>query len=182
MYEIYVSEGRSETRWQPRPPDPELEAEMLRRLMVRMGAEESRAKTMIAAEGQKEERARLKPAADGVGRLELQEAFDRAWRRVGLALDRVGFTVEDRDRSQGLYFVRYVDPEADSAKKDDKGIMSKLMFWKGGKSDPTQNMQFRIYVKGEGDVSGVQVLTREGGIDKTDTSKKILGLLYEQLK
>lgn len=182
MYEIYVSEGRSETRWQPRPPDPELEAEMLRRLMVRMGAEESRAKTMIAAEGQKEERARLKPAADGVGRLELQEAFDRAWRRVGLALDRVGFTVEDRDRSQGLYFVRYVDPEADAAKKEDKGIMSKLMFWKGGKSDPTQNMQFRIYVKGEGDVSGVQVLTREGGIDKTDTSKKILGLLYEQLK
>ncbi|OHC70127.1 MAG: hypothetical protein A2045_16590 [Rhodocyclales bacterium GWA2_65_20] len=181
MYEVYVDEGKSETRWQPRPADPELEAEMLRRLMVRMGAEEAHAKTQVAAGGKLEERAKLKPAADGVGRLELQEAFDRAWRRVGLALDRVGFTVEDRDRSEGLYFVRYVDPEADSSKKQDKGFMSKLMFWKG-KPDPTRNMQYRIYVKGEGDASAVQVLTREGGVDKSDTSKKILGLLYEQLK
>ncbi|CAG0996966.1 hypothetical protein RHDC4_02902 [Rhodocyclaceae bacterium] len=183
LYEIYTNEGKSDTRWQPRPADPELEAEMLRRLMVRMGAEETRAKTMVAAAAvQKEERAKLKPAADGVGSLELQEAFDRAWRRVGLALDRVGFTVEDRDRSQGLYFVRYVDPELDVGKKEEKGFVSKLMFWKSAKSDPMLNSQFRIYVKGEAGSSSVQVLTREGGVDKSDTSKKILGLLYEQLK
>lgn len=183
LYEIYTNEGKSDTRWQPRPADPELEAEMLRRLMVRMGAEETRAKTMVAAAAvQREERAKLKPAADGVGSLELQEAFDRAWRRVGLALDRVGFTVEDRDRSQGLYFVRYVDPELDVGKKEEKGFVSKLMFWKSAKSDPMLNSQFRIYVKGEAGSSSVQVLTREGGVDKSDTSKKILGLLYEQLK
>ncbi len=181
MYEVYISEGKSETRWQPRTPDPELEAEMLRRLMVRLGVEEAQAKTMVASGGAKDERAKLKPAVDGLGVLELQEAFDRAWRRVGLALDRVGFTVEDRDRAQGLYFVRYVDPEADTTKKDDKGFMSKLMFWKG-KPDPTQNMQFRVYVKGGETSSSVHVLTREGGVDKSDTSKKILGLLYEQLK
>ena len=105
MYEIYTNEGRSDTKWQPRPADPELEAEMLRRLMVRLGVEESRAKTMVAAE-QRQDRAKLSRATDGAGALLLEEAFDRAWRRVGLALDRVGFTVEDRDRSQGLYFVR----------------------------------------------------------------------------
>lgn len=182
LYEIYTTEGKTETRWQPRPADPELEAEMLGRLMVRMGVEDTRAKTLLASGGAKDERARLKPAADGAGTLELQEAFDRAWRRVGLALDRVGFTVEDRDRSQGLYFVRYVDPEADAGKKDDKGFMSKLMFWKSGKSDPLANAQYRIFVKGDGESSTVQVLTREGGIDKADSSKKILGLLYEQLK
>jgi outer membrane protein assembly factor BamC len=182
LYEIYTTEGKTETKWQPRPADPELEAEMLGRLMVRMGIEDTRAKTMLASGGPKDERARLKPAADGAGTLELQEAFDRAWRRVGLALDRVGFTVEDRDRSQGLYFVRYVDPEADGGKKDDKGFVSKLMFWKSGKSDPLANTQYRIFVKGDGDSSTVQVLTREGGIDKADSSKKILGLLYEQLK
>jgi outer membrane protein assembly factor BamC len=181
MYEVYINEGKSETRWEPRPPDPDLEAEMLRRLMVRMGAEESRAKTMVADGGRKDEKAKLKPAADGVGILELQEAFDRAWRRVGLALDRVGFTVEDRDRTQGLYFVRYVDPDADATKKDDKGFMSKLMFWKG-KPDPALKQQFRIYVKGEGNSSNVQVLTPEGGVDKSESSKKILGLLYDQLK
>lgn len=182
MYEVYTNEGKSDTRWQPRAADPELEAEMLRRLMVRLGTEESQAKAMLAtSSSQKDERAKLKPAADGIGTLELQEAFDRAWRRVGLALDRVGFTVEDRDRSQGLYFVRYVDPESDAAKKDDKGFMSKLMFWKS-KPDPTKNMQFRIFVKSGGTASTVQVLTREGGVDQSDTSKKILGLLYEQLK
>ena len=128
MYEIYTNEGKSETRWQPRPADPELEAEMLRRLMVRLGVDESRAKTMVAAE-QRQDRAKLSRATDGAGALLLEEAFDRAWRRVGLALDRVGFTVEDRDRSQGLYFVRYVDPDVDSKKKDDdKGFLSKLMF------------------------------------------------------
>ena len=182
LYEIYTNEGKSDTKWQPRPADPELEAEMLGRLMVRMGVEDTRAKTMLAAGVVKnDERVKLKPATEGGGTLELQEAFDRAWRRVGLALDRVGFTVEDRDRSQGLYFVRYVDPEADGGKKDDKGFLSKLAFWKG-KSDPLANTQYRIFVKGDGDLSTVQVLTREGGIDKADSSKKILGLLYEQLK
>ncbi|HEX8987222.1 MAG TPA: outer membrane protein assembly factor BamC [Rhodocyclaceae bacterium] len=182
MMEVYTNEGKSETRWQPRPPDPEMEAEMLRRLMVRLGAEESQAKQMVASGAvAKEERAKLVTAPGGTGTLQLQEAFDRGWRRVGLALDRVGFTVEDRDRSQGLYFVRYVDPESESAKKEDKGFLSKLAFWKS-KPDPTQNMQFRIFVKGEGDASTVQVLTREGGVDKSDTSKKILTLLYDQLK
>ena len=182
MYEIFVNEGKSDTKWQPRPADPELEAEMLRRLMVRLGVEESRAKTMVAAE-QRQERAKLSRATDGAGALLLEEAFDRAWRRVGLALDRVGFTVEDRDRSQGLYFVRYVDPDIDGKKKDDdKGILSKLMFWKGGASDKPSQAQYRIHVKTAGESTTVQVLTREGGVDRSDTSKRILGLLHEQLK
>jgi outer membrane protein assembly factor BamC len=182
MYEVYVNEGKSETRWQPRPPDPELEAEMLRRLMVRLGVEESRAKTLIATE-KAPERAKLSRAADGAGSLILEEAFDRAWRRVGLALDRVGFTVEDRDRSQGLYYVRYIDPEVDVKKKEDPGFLSKLMFWKGSDADkPVQAAQYRIQVKKDGDTSLVQILSREGGVDNSATAKRIIGLLYEQLK
>src|SRR6201999_460558 len=101
----------------PRPPNPELEAEMLRRLMVRFGVPEERAKTEVAtAKGPT--RAVLQKGRDGAGALSLNEQFDRAWRRVGLALDRVGFTVEDRDRSKGLYFVRYADPEAEMKEKD----------------------------------------------------------------
>ena len=183
MYEVYVSEGRSETRWQPRPAEPELEAEMLRRLMVRLGVEESRAKTMVAA-GPKEERAKLARAADGAGALTLQEGFDRAWRRVGLALDRVGFTVEDRDRSQGLYYVRYVDPEVDNRKKGEDGWLAKLnpvnLF--KGKSEVDPKAQYRIHVVGEGGDTKVRILTREGGVDNSETSRKILGLLHEQLK
>jgi outer membrane protein assembly factor BamC len=182
MYEIYTSEGRTETKWQPRPPDPELEAEMLGRLMVRLGADEARAKTMVAAE-QRQERAKLSRATDGAGALQLEEPFDRAWRRVGLALDRVGFTVEDRDRSQGLYFVRYVDPDADGKKKsDDSGMLSKLMFWKGSSGDKPNQAQYRIHLKTMGESTTVEVLTREGGSDKSDTSRRILTLLYDQLK
>jgi outer membrane protein assembly factor BamC len=179
MYEIYTNEGKSETRWQPRPADPELEAEMLRRLMVRLGADESKAKTLVA-EAVQDERAKLLPE----GGLQVLEPFDRGWRRVGLALDRVGFTVEDRDRAQGVYFVRYVDPEIDVKKKgEDEGFMSKLAFWRGSKTDPSKSPRYRIHVKAVGDTSVVQVLTAEGGAaDQSETGKKILRLLHEQLK
>lgn len=180
MEEVYTSSAKDDTRWQPRAADPELEAEMLRRLMVRLGAEEKRAEVAVAA-AKAEPRAKLAKADDGSGTVEVQERFDRAWRRVGLALDRVGFTVEDRDRSKGLYFVRYVDPDADN-KKEDKGWLSKLSFWKGDDKPASSKVQYRIYVKDAGGSSAVQVLSAEGGTDRSETARKILGLLYEQLK
>lgn len=180
MEEVYTSSAKDETRWQPRPPDPELEAEMLRRLMVRLGTDEKRAEAAMSS-AKAEPRARLAKANDGSGKVEVQERFDRAWRRVGLALDRVGFTVEDRDRSKGLYFVRYVDPDADN-KKDDKGWLSKLALWKSDDKAAGNQVQYRIYLQDAGSTTNVQVLSREGGVDKSDTARKILGLLYEQLK
>ena len=180
MYEIYVTEKSDQTKWQPREPDPDLEAEMLRRLMVRFGSDQKRADAEIAASKTKPvDRAKLSRGNDGAGTLEVQESFDRAWRRVGLSLDRVGFTVEDRDRSKGLYFVRYVDPETDGQKKDD-GFLSKLAFWKG--SGPAPQSKYRIYVKDGGALTTVQILSSEGGTDNSETSKKILSLLYDQLK
>jgi len=180
MEEVYTSTSKEDTRWQPRPPDPELEAEMLRRLMVRLGSDEKRAEVSVAA-AKAEPRAKLAKSDDGAGTLEVYERFDRAWRRVGLALDRVGFTVEDRDRSRGLYFVRYVDPEADSKKKD-AGWMSKLTFWKSPELPTSSKVQYRIHVSDSGPQSVVQVLSSEGGTDKSETAKKILGLLLQQLQ
>ena len=181
MYEIYVTEGRDQTKWQPRPADPELEAEMLRRLMIRLGSDEKRAtEAMRAAQEKPVERARLARGADGAGTLEVEESFDRAWRRVGLALDRVGFTVEDRDRSRGLYFVRYVDPESDNEKKGDT-FLSRLNPFKSSSVNNTQ-IQYRIFIREAGSLSTVQVLSPEGGVDQSETAKKILNLLYDQLK
>ncbi|MDR3324095.1 MAG: outer membrane protein assembly factor BamC [Zoogloeaceae bacterium] len=179
MEEVYTSSAKDDTRWQPTASDPELEAEMLRRLMVRLGTDERRAEAALAS-AHVEERAKLIKSADGSGVLEIQEHFDRAWRRLGLALDRVGFTVEDRDRSQGLYFVRYVDPETDGQKKDG-GWLSKLMIWK---RDPklTPQTQYRIYVRETAGNTQVQVLSPEGGVERSETARKILALLFEQLK
>jgi outer membrane protein assembly factor BamC len=166
--------------WQPRPSDPELEAEFLRKLMVRFGIEEGRAKDVIAG-GPKVERAKLVKAAEG-GILELDEPFDRAWRRVGLALDRVGFTVEDRDRSKGYYFVRYLDPVQDAGSKPNEGLLSKLAFWRSDPKAAGKSEQYRVLVKDGNDTSRVQVLNKDGAPERSEVSQKILALLHEQLK
>jgi outer membrane protein assembly factor BamC len=178
MEEVYTSASRddAQTKWQPRQPNPELEAEMLRRLMVRLGVQENRAKAQLAAAAAP--RAAISRSADGAT-LSLDEQFDRAWRRVGLALDRVGFTVEDRDRSKGLYFVRYIDPEADN-KTADKGWLSRLKFW--GESSKPKNEQYQILVHGGDSGAQVNVLDKNGARENSQTAGRILTLLYEQLK
>jgi len=169
------------TVWQPRPADADLEAEMLRRLMIRFGVQEARTKADLA-QANASPRARFSKAQDGVGRLAIDDQFDRAWRRVGLALDRVGFTVEDRDRSKGLYFVRYVDPDADAKSKQPTGMLSKLAFWRSTPDPKDRNAQYRIAVKDANAGSEVNVLNKEGQLDRSDTANRILSLLYEQLK
>ena len=180
MMEIYPTEAKDSTIWQPRPADPELEAEMLRRLMVRLGAEEARAEAAIATE-QAPERAQITSADNGQVMLTMDEPFDRAWRRVGLALDRIGFTVEDRDRAKGLYFVRYVDPDADN-RSPEKGFLSRLAFWRSDDKPAQGGSEYRLRVEGQGDGSRVSVLSREGGQDNSETARRMLGLLHEQLR
>jgi len=182
MDETLESGGANRTIWQPRRSDPDLEAEMLARLMIRFGVEEERARfELAAANGNTPERAYIDSKAGDV--LIINEAFDRSWRRVGLALDRIGFTVEDRDRIEGLYFVRYVNPETDSYKKGtDDGILSNIMFWKS-KDDDSRASKYRIRVKETGTSTSMVTLLNE---DNTPVSqaiaKSILTLLHEQLK
>ncbi len=190
MEEVYASSGTSarqneQTIWQPRKADPELEAEFLRRLMVRLGVQEERAKQVVAgsASAPAEQRAQLKKVPNGPDSLEVNEPFDRAWRRIGLALDRIGFTVEDRDRQNGMYFVRYADPEAemDAKSREKPGLLSRLQFWKT--EDPkVKTEQYRVSVTRRQDVSQVQVLAKEGGTISPQTGSRILSLLHEQLK
>lgn len=177
LEEIYVKPtvDNITTAWQPRPSDPGLEAEFLRRMMVRFGMGEARAKSELAAL-KKEERAKIVGEQGSPGAIELAEPFDRAWRRVGLVLDRAGFTVEDRNRSQGYYFVRYLNPEAEA---QNDGFLSKLAFWRSA-PDPKAE-QYRVFVKDRNESSEIQVLNKEGGPDPSETARKILSLLQQQL-
>lgn len=179
MEEVYTSTAKDDTRWQPKAADPELEAEMLRRFMVRLGTEEQKA-TQALATPKAAEQAKIVRAATSA-QLELQDRFDRAWRRVGLALDRVGFMVEDRDRAKGIYFVRYIDSDAD-AKKKDPGMLSKLAFWRDSKDNSADKTRYRVYVKDMNNLSTVQVLNGEGKEETSETTQRILTLLHEQLK
>ncbi len=182
MQEVYTTMRDAQTNapggtaWQPRPADPDLEAEFLRRLMVRLGAQNEKAKALMAS-GAPLPQAELKKVAEGADMLALVEPFDRAWRRVGLALDRVGFTVEDRDRQKGLYFVRYADPESEMALKD-QGFINRL-FGTGSKAKPEQ---YRVQVQSVGPGTEVSVLNKDGVTDRSSTARRILSLLLEQLK
>ncbi len=181
MMELYIDEERSFTKWQPRPADPGLEAEFLRRLMVRLGIQEERAKQLVASGATTEMRAKLATGGGGGEALEVYEPFDRAWRRVGLALDRVGFTVEDRDRQKGLYFVRYADPEAEIVGQKKEGFLASLAFWRS--NDPkVKAEQYRVRVEPMQDNSRVEVLDKDGAVVSNKTSQRILTLLHEQLK
>jgi len=115
--------------------------------------------------------------------LSVNDQFDRAWRRVGLALDRVGFTVEDRDRQKGLYFVRYADPEAGMDKKnqDKDGVLGKLAFWRST-DVKVKAEQYRVQVKQASGASEVLILNKDGGANSSQTTRRILSLLHEQLK
>ncbi|MBU2642170.1 MAG: outer membrane protein assembly factor BamC [Gammaproteobacteria bacterium] len=178
VMEIYTTEGKDQTKWQPRPVDPELEAEMLRRLMVRFGVDEKKAESLLVKQ-QTPEQARIVQQTSG-SVLEMDENFDRAWRRVGLALDRIGFAVEDRDRSKGVYFVRYIDPEIDNASKKSDGLLSGLAFWRSKKEQSSPQMQ--IVVSEMGEKSRVSVAAAEGKTVDTDTRNRIIKLLYTDLK
>src|SRR5204863_3768616 len=143
MVEVY-KEGltKQETMWQARPVDPGLEAEFLRRMMVRLGARDEQAKAAFAAPAAAQ-RAEIRKGNDGTELLQVNEPFDRAWRRVGLALDRVGFTVEDRDRQNGLYYVRYADPEAELNAKSKPSWWESLMY----KDSKVKPEQYRVRVQ-----------------------------------
>jgi outer membrane protein assembly factor BamC len=184
MVEVYegtqsgADQGQGRTVWQPRPADPELEAEMLRRLMVRFGIEETRAKTLLAEKASPPQAVQTKNPDTAPG-LSMPESFDRAWRRVGLALDRIGFVVEDRDRAGGIYFVRYADPEANT--KKEQGFLSKLAFWSS--DDPkAKALRYQVRLKGAEENTALAVYMDDGAPANNETGKRIASLLFEQLK
>lgn len=177
--EVLTGQQKDRAMWMGRPSDPELEAEFIGRLMARLGSDMKVAKAAVNEAKPAPERARL--AKDTLGNHVLvEESFDRAWRRVGLALDRVGFTVEDRDRARGLYFVRYVDQKSDADKKaGEPGFFSRLF---SSKDEKKQALRYRILVNSSGEATRVSVQDEKGESETGGTGDRILALLSEQLK
>ncbi|MEO7159596.1 MAG: outer membrane protein assembly factor BamC [Polaromonas sp.] len=163
------------TVWQPRPTDPELEAEFLRRLMVKLGVTQEQSKALIAAGAAQQPTSRV-AMLNNLPVVQMDEGFERAWRRVGLALDRTGFTVEDRDRSQGTYFVRYVEP---AANKSEPGFFSKLF---KGSASTALPLKYRINLKSEGEKTTVSVLNAQGTPESSANAQRIVQVIADDLK
>jgi len=178
MIETYSNERKDQTMWQPRPADPELEIEFMRRLMLKIGGVNT---PPTAALSSKEAlTASVTTPVLKVNNLpviEIKDDFDRAWRRLGVALDRTSFTVEDRDRSKGIYFVRYVP--AGSAGKE-PGFFSKL-FSKENSMAPAP-IKYRVTLNSTDGNSRISVLTADGAADASENAEKILKLIASELK
>jgi outer membrane protein assembly factor BamC len=173
MAEVYTSSQKDQTVWQPRPTDPELETEFLRRLMVKLGVSEAQA---IAAATPVQAAAKVTLLGQQPV-VQLDDDFDRAWRRVGLTLDRTGFTVEDRDRTQGVYFVRYVPTTAADARKP--GFFGRLFSSSAPQATPAK---YRVKVQSSGNSSTVSVLNEQGQPEASATAQRIVQLLADDLK
>lgn len=182
MMEIYAQEGKSQTVWQPRPNDPELEAEFLGRLMLRLGATEERAKAALAAEQQAKTPASSRAEIVG-NRLILRDDFDRAWRRVGLALDRVGLAVADRNRAQGDYYVRPVAQDPHMAQST--SIFAKLAFWRDDpktKLDEELKAALRLNLSATNGGVALSLSEIDGSELKQDRQQAWLRALQQELR
>jgi len=119
--EIYVSHQHMEEtptadgsafKWVFAKEDPGLNAAMLARMMVFLGSDIETAREQVANASKDPSSVQVQASDKGdQAELMLNESFDRAWRRVGVAIDSAGFSVEDRDRSAGEFFIRYLDSD-----------------------------------------------------------------------
>ena len=175
MIEVYGTTTKDNTVWQPRPSDPELETEFLRRLMVKLGVSQEQSRAIAAAPSPRAQTARM-ATVNNQPVVQLDEGFDRAWRRVGLALDRTGFTVEDRNRNEGTYFVRYVAPNAD---KKEPGFFGKLF---SSSSAATPPLKYRIVVRSQGESTTVSVLNAAGAPETSANAERIVRVITDDLK
>lgn len=163
------------TAWAQRAPDADLEAEMLTRLMISLGVREEAARSAVASTTAPAA-AKARVLAGDAAALQVDDTIERAWRRVGLALDRSGFTVEDRDRAQGIYFVRFVD--AKEAAKDDS-FFARLF---SSKDAVNPLSRYRIVVTADGTNTRVSVQNSQGQPDNSANAQKIVALLVDELK
>ena len=176
LEEVLTGQDKDSSRWVERPRNPVLEAVFLSKLMQKFGLTDAQSKELLA-----NARPGTSPAtidmAGAETTLDLQESFDRAWLRVGLALDRTNFTVDNRDRAKGLYYVRYADSMAE-LKRD--GLFGKLFYRKPVAATPGQSFLVNVRQKGEGQTQ-VAIVDANGQIDTSSEAKKILSLLHAQL-
>jgi outer membrane protein assembly factor BamC len=178
MIENYTDSQKSSTIWQPRPSDPELEIEFLRRLMVKLGTSPESAKTATEVVSAADTGSQVS-TLQGQPVIVLPDNLDRAWRRTGVALDRSGFTVEDRDRSAGVYFVRYV---AAGTTNEPTGFLGRL--FSSQKDVPSTLTKYQISITSSGDnQSTLRVLTASGQPEASaQDAERILKLIAAQLR
>jgi outer membrane protein assembly factor BamC len=214
------------SKWVPRPNDPGLETEYLKRLMLTL----SRAKPGVAdvqiadaADATAQSKAAGAPAATSKGpdaaaaavaaqnvaaageqtgtgqqagqraggaaqaagpgghytsnELTLGESYDNAWLRVGHALDRANFTVDDRDRNKGIYYIRYVDPK--DMTSDEQGFWNQVFHGRKEKEAKQYMLNVRAVTENQ---TRIAVVDDKGQVDTSRPAQEIMGLVISELQ
>jgi len=176
MQEVNYGEDKSNVRWEHGREDPGLNAAMLARLMVYLGEGVDQARQRMAQAQVDPLKPAVQDRVSADGTVVIDEGFEMAWRRVGLALDSGNFAVDDRDRSTGDFFVRYVDTDT-GLKREEPSFLGRLF---GAKSvQPAQ--QYRLHLQQQGTSTVVSVFNADGQRDSSATAKRILSVLAERL-
>lgn len=134
--------------------DLEIQYELLRRLMVKLGTSDLTARESL------DQAVEIKNAElinqDDFKYIKLNDNYSRSWRRLSLAIDMVGFLVEDKNRSDGIFYIKYSNLEIDEdgkKPKKKKGLISKLAFWQDddvdNKEDPDGQEMYRKEIEGD---------------------------------
>ena len=173
LSEEYTDALKARTAWKPRPTEHELEIEFMNRLMVKLGVG-LKIETAQAIPVQTTTTKAAVVTVDGIPNIAISDSFDVAWRRVGLALDRTGFTVEDRDRLQGTFFVRFVDTTP-----DERGFFSRMFTKSKAEAGP---VKYRLKVLGVDTKTLVSIQNANGQPENNASSQRIMKLLVEDLK
>ncbi|ARP77523.1 MULTISPECIES: outer membrane protein assembly factor BamC [Bordetella] len=176
MLEKRVGSDGGQVQWTHGKEDPGLNAAMLARLMVYLGTDVDAARKLVAQAETSPQAPKVQSVRAEGAMLVVDESFDRAWRRVGVALDSGGFAVDDRDRSAGEYFVRYVDTDT-GAQNDQPGFFSRLF----SSDKKAQAPQYRIRLTGSGTQTQVTVLDANGQRDSSATAQRMLSVLKDKM-
>jgi outer membrane protein assembly factor BamC len=176
-----VDQRRAKPKWQYRARDPNLEAEMLYRMAVAFGvpSESSEIEKIVVDE---KAMSGVNPLLvelienEGDDFLLLSFSFEQSWRKIGLILDSLDFSIEDKSREEGIFYINYNDPDS---RIKPKGL-ARLAFWRD-RGHVVRSYRIRVSASKNMETSELRVLDSEGQQLSDDTALKILRVIREQL-
>lgn len=182
--DIKTESGVASKTWMSVPPNPQLELDFLMQFMafVKLGPDEIKPNTITLENVATLPSTEPKVARDKLNgsTLILNDSFDRAWWRTGLALERVGLGVADKNRSLGEF---YVYPLQDDVDNPDPSTFSR---WFGDDKTNVQlpKAKYKIKLVSTGTQTTLTVEPYTGTMDAdfVKSQQKYLTDLTTQLK
>jgi outer membrane protein assembly factor BamC len=105
--------------------------------------------------------------------IKLNDPLDTTWRRLGIALDRTGFLVQDRDQANRVYYVFL-----DATSKKSKGIFAGLF----GDKEKTGRKYFQVRLAAKDKTTFVTMFDANGNKLESGDAQTLLKQLDKQLQ